>query len=150
MNESRDEGLPTPQYTTGSQSSGDDRGNFPATLPHSPPADREAWRIYWANLDQPWRTEPKIPQQRQIELKMRLTIQPDIENGIYPFKDIDPKLDRADVEWLLANHEDKPALADWEIASHRNLRRGLDLRGADLQLLDLNSLPLPTGCATSY
>lgn len=74
---------------------------------------------------------------------MRLAISPNVEKGIYPFKDIDPKLDRADVEWLLANHEDQPALADWEIASHRNLRRGLDLRGADLQSLDLHSLPLP-------
>lgn len=143
MNESQDEGLPTPQYPTGSRSSNGDRGNFPAAPLHSPPTDRKAWRIYWANLGQPWRTEPEISPQRQSELKLRLIIQPDIENGIYPFKSIDSKLDRADVEWLLANHEDKPALADWEIASHRNLRRGLDLRGADLQWLDLHSLPLP-------
>src|SRR5947207_982956 len=65
--------------------------------------DKEAWRAYWAKQGQPWRTEPEIDAERQKYLDERRTVPPDINKGIYPFKDI--KLNRADVEWLLATHE---------------------------------------------
>src|SRR3974390_2755205 len=65
--------------------------------------DTEAWKAYWKERGQPWRTEPEIDTKRQKYLAERRNIQPNIEQGIYPFKEI--KLSRADVEWLLATHE---------------------------------------------
>lgn len=65
--------------------------------------DPASWRDYWRELDQPWRIEPEISAERQEYLAQRRAIVPNIEQGIYPFKDI--KLTRADVEWLLATHE---------------------------------------------
>src|SRR5438552_18969585 len=62
--------------------------------------DTEAWKEYWKAKGQPWRTEPEVDLERQAFLTERRSITPDIEKGIYPFKDI--KLSRADVEWLLA------------------------------------------------
>ncbi len=64
---------------------------------------------------------------------------PDIAQGIYPFKGV--KLSRADVEWLLATHENGRGPVIWfdESQQHRN---GLDLRGADLRGEDLSRLPL--------
>src|SRR5690349_16881080 len=67
--------------------------------------DTEAWRAYWQGQDQPWRTKPEIATERQDYLDNRRRIPPNIEQGIYPFKDVEPKLTRADVEWLLATHE---------------------------------------------
>src|SRR5881227_2348314 len=64
--------------------------------------DTEAWKAYWKEQGQLWRTEPEIDVERQKYLAARRNIQPNIEQGIYPFKDI--KLSRADVEWLLAIH----------------------------------------------
>jgi len=64
--------------------------------------DRDAWHSYWRERGQPWRTEPEIDPERQAYLAERRAIKPDLEQGIYPFKDI--KLNRADVEWLLATH----------------------------------------------
>ena len=60
--------------------------------------DTEAWKAYWKTQDQPWRTEPEIDMERQAFLDERRNITPDVEQGIYPFKDIEPKLTRADVE----------------------------------------------------
>jgi uncharacterized protein YjbI with pentapeptide repeats len=104
-----------------------------------PPDDFETWKAYWTTQGMPWRTEPEIDQGRQYELSMRRdTIKPDIQQGIYPFKDVEPKLTRADVEWLLATHENNrgPVIrGEWE-------RVGLDLRGADLSGIDLSHLPL--------
>src|SRR6266566_2112362 len=73
--------------------------------PPQPPApgDRDAWHAYWKAQDQPWRSEPEIDLKRQQYLAQRRIIQPNTEQGIYPFKDI--KLSRADVEWLLETHE---------------------------------------------
>src|SRR5437763_9987072 len=65
--------------------------------------DKEAWKAYWKTQGQSWRTEPEIDEIRQKFLAERRSITPDIEQGIYPFKDI--KLNRAEVEWLLATHE---------------------------------------------
>jgi len=113
--------------------------------PHRPTNDnKKAWKAYWKTLDQPWRTEPEIDEERQKYLAERRKITPDIEKGIYPFKDI--KLSRADVEWLLATHENGRGPIDWSDESQRD-RDGLDLRGADLsgnenQLVNLARLPL--------
>lgn len=103
--------------------------------------DKEAWKDYWKVLGQSWRNEPEIGQDRQKFLTSRRGITPSIEQGIYPFKGIEPKLTRADIEWLLATHENGRGPVDWSDGSQRE-REGLDLRGADLCRVDLQSLPL--------
>lgn len=109
-------------------------------LPQRPATDdHAAWLGYWRERDQPWRTEPEINAERQDYLAKRRAIVPDIEQDIYPFKDI--KLTRADVEWLLATHENGRGPVDWSDESQRE-REGLDLRGADLHKVDLHDLPL--------
>lgn len=101
--------------------------------------DRDAWHGYWRARGQPWRTEPEIDPERQAYLAERRAIKPDLEQGIYPFKDI--KLNRADVEWLLVTHMNGRGPVDWhEFRQHA--RAGLDLRGADLRGADLGHLPL--------
>lgn len=106
--------------------------------------DRHAWRNYWQAQGQPWRTEPKISYERQEKLRVYRATAVDIENGIFPFKGV--KLDRADVEWLVATHEEGHVPVDasnkqqWEC-------EGLDLRGAALggdtdRGVDLHGLPL--------
>jgi hypothetical protein len=113
-------------------------------LPEHPPAhDREAWRARWKARSQPWRTEPEIDVKRQEYLSVRRAISPNLEQGIYPFKDI--KLGRADVEWLLATHENGRGPVDWSDESQRG-RMGLDVRGADLRQVDLSNLPLARLC----
>jgi hypothetical protein len=47
----------------------------------------------------PWSTEPEISDERQQFLRQRLSLPPDIQQGMYPFSDI--PLARADIEWLL-------------------------------------------------
>lgn len=101
--------------------------------------NKEAWRAFWKEQGQPWRTEPEINIERQKYLDGRRGIGPDIEQGIYPFRDI--KLSRADMEWLLATHEDGRGPLDWHDIQQRT-REGLDLRGADLQKGNLGALPL--------
>ncbi len=103
--------------------------------------DPEAWNAYWEAQGQEWRTEPEIDEERQKYLDERRSITPDIEQGIYPFKGIEPKLTRADIEWLLATHENGRGPVDWSNESQRE-REGLDLRGADLQFVNLSGLPL--------
>lgn len=103
------------------------------------PDDSGAWDAYWKALGQPWRAEPEIDLKRQAELAQRRAIVPDIKKGNYPFKGI--KLSRADVEWLLATHEDGRGPVDWSDERQRN-RKGLDLRGTDLRQVDLRGLPL--------
>jgi uncharacterized protein YjbI with pentapeptide repeats len=98
--------------------------------------DKEAWKAYWKAQGQEWCTEPEIDAERQKYLAERRKITPDIKQGIYPFKDI--KLSRADVEWLLATHEEKT----WQTGTNLTLRYGIDLRGADLRWVDLQRLPL--------
>jgi uncharacterized protein YjbI with pentapeptide repeats len=108
-------------------------------LHHPAVSDKEAWQAYWEAQGQLWRTEPEIDAERQTYLVERQNIIPNITQGMYPFKDI--KLNRADVEWLLATFDGGrgPISASEEIARHT---RGLDLRGADLRGVDLNRLPL--------
>src|SRR5581483_3398716 len=115
----------------------------PSAVPPQTPLpaadDRAGWRTHWHAQGQPWRTEPVIDQQRQKELaQCRATI-PDIEKGIYPFRGV--KLSRAEVEWLLATHENGRGPVDWSDEKQQN-RWGLDLRGADLREANLGNLPL--------
>jgi hypothetical protein len=116
-------------------------GAQPPSLPLPANDDTEAWKVYWKEQGQEWRTEPEIDVERQKYLAERRTITPDIKQGIYPFKDIEPKLSRADVEWLLATHENGRGPVDWNDESQLG-RVGLDLRGADLFGEDLTNLPL--------
>jgi uncharacterized protein YjbI with pentapeptide repeats len=99
--------------------------------------DHAAWLAYWQEQNQLWRTEPEIRPERQAELEKCCALVPDVEKGIYPFKGM--KLNRADVEWLLATHEGGPV--HWSDEKER-VREGLDVRGADLQQADLHQLPL--------
>src|SRR5258708_11570754 len=86
----------------------------------------------------PWRTEPEIGPERQEQLTLCLAKIPDITRGIYPFKGM--KLSRADVEWLLAAHEN--GRGPGARSDEQQNRQGLDLRGADLRYVDLHALPL--------
>ena len=101
--------------------------------------DKDTWKAPWEKQGQPWRTEPEIDEERQKYLDERRSIVPVIEKGIYPFKDI--KLNRADVEWLLATHENGGGPVVWNDESQRE-REGPDLRGANLRNVDLSGLPL--------
>ncbi len=101
-----------------------------------PGDDRAAWLAYWQKQDQPWRTEPEIRPERQAELEKCRVLVPDVEGGIYPFKGM--KLERADIEWLLATHEGGPVKRSNE---KEGVREGLDVRGADLQEANLHRLP---------
>lgn len=111
--------------------------------------DRKGWSAYWTAQGMPWRTEPEIDEGRQAYLADRRAVKPDIERGIYPFRDVNGsiKLTRADVEWLLATHEsdDLQGLVEWSEECKKPIlqrRSGLDLRGADLRGTDLSHLPL--------
>src|SRR5437588_1262939 len=88
---------------------------------------------------QPWRREPEINEKRQVELTRYRTIVPDIKKGVYPFSGI--KLSRADIEWLLATHNNGNGPVIWNYED-RPRGKGLDLRGADLRSADLQGLPL--------
>lgn len=101
--------------------------------------DRDAWHQRWVKQGQPWRWEPEINAQRKQELSKRRAIVPDIKKGIYPFRGV--KLSRADVEWLLATHENGRGPIDWSDESQRD-RIGIDLRGADLREENLRGLPM--------
>jgi uncharacterized protein YjbI with pentapeptide repeats len=107
--------------------------------------DRAGWKVYWTAQGTAWRTEPEIDMERQRYLTDRRAVQPDIERGIYPFREENSPiaLTRADVEWLLATHESggMRGPVDWDDTSQRK-RDGLDLRGADLSGEDLSRLPL--------
>jgi len=114
----------------------------PAQILASTPAlvkTPEEWKVHWQAQGQEWRTEPEISTQRQDELVQRRTIKPNIEKGAYPFKGV--KLNRADVEWLLALHENRRGPVDWRDKGQRE-RLGIDIRGANLSFADLRNLPL--------
>ncbi len=87
----------------------------------------------------PWRTEPLIDSERQAYLASRRAITANSAAGIYPFDDI--KLSRADVEWLLATQEEQRPTIDW-IGDPQHASSALDLRGANLQQVNLSNLPL--------
>src|SRR5213595_427775 len=96
-----------------------------ATLQRPATDDTKAWKGYWQKRGQLWRTEPEIDVERQKYLAERRSITPDIEQGTYSFKGI--KLTRADIEWLLATHENGRGSVDWSDESQRG-RQGVDLR----------------------
>ena len=111
--------------------------------------DREVLHNYWQQKGMPWRTEPEINKKRQKFLIKRLALTSDLRRGIYPFKSI--KLNRADIEWLLASHDNGQGPVMWldtqqhqrkGLDTQQHQRKGLDLRGADLQRIDLHGLPL--------
>ncbi len=108
-----------------------------------PPAMTEvnAWRQYWKTQGVSWRILPEIPPDRIRVLQEKLAIKPQPIKGIYPFKGM--RLHRADIEWLLVNHQDDQGSGpvNWSNPAQRS-RRGLDLRGADLRGVDLRGLPL--------
>ncbi|MEO8954886.1 MAG: pentapeptide repeat-containing protein [Ktedonobacteraceae bacterium] len=87
----------------------------------------------------PWRTEPLIASERQAYLASRRAITANSAAGIYPFNDI--KLSRADVEWLLATQEEQRVAID-EVGNPQHASFGLDLRGANLEQVNLSNLPL--------
>ena len=101
--------------------------------------DRDAWQAMWARQGQAWRMEPEISAERQAELSSHLSVAPDVARGIYPFRRV--KLHRADIEWLLATHEDGRGPVDYH-DPEQSERVGLDLRGADLSYAQLQNLPL--------
>ncbi len=109
------------------------------SVPYPKTEDRIEWRAYWDAQGQPWRTEPEIDKKRQKVLTTHLAIVPDVQRSIYPFADV--PLTRADVEWLLANHENGQGPVDWSDGQQHG-REGLDLRGAVLDGEDLSYLPL--------
>jgi uncharacterized protein YjbI with pentapeptide repeats len=96
------------------------------------------WRTHWQEEGMPWRVEPEISKSRKDVLRQRLSIQFNVEHGQYPFKGL--RLSRADVEWLLAEHEGGLGPVDWADPDQRR-RDGLDLRGADLSGVNLTRLP---------
>jgi uncharacterized protein YjbI with pentapeptide repeats len=104
-----------------------------------PASDRAAWRAWWSARGQPWRQEPEVAAERAHVLAQRRGVAPNIGQGVYPFAG--QTLTRADVEWLLATHEDQRGPIDWSDEAQRT-RDGLDLRGADLRRVDLRGLPL--------
>jgi hypothetical protein len=119
----------------------------PATAVHERPEPEgdSSWPEYWKTQEMPWRTEPEIDEERQRFLTERRAMQPDFETGIYPFGGV--KLDREDVEWLLATHESRGKVGPVWWAEEKDKpaderRVGLDLRGADLQHAVLGALPL--------
>lgn len=106
--------------------------------------DRESWKQYWTALGMHWRTEPEIDEARQFYLKERQAVQPNIEEGIFPFRDENGsiRLTRADVEWLLVTHMDGTWPSIWGRATPGLPKRGIELQGADLRGADLRRLPL--------
>jgi uncharacterized protein YjbI with pentapeptide repeats len=101
--------------------------------------ESSASNMFWADQGQPWRTEPEIAAERQAQLAARRAITPDVVRGEFPFKGV--RLKRADIEWLLATHEDGRGPVDPHDERQRE-RVGLDLRGADLSHARLSRLPL--------
>ncbi len=97
--------------------------------------DREGWRAYWDAQGLYWRNEPEIRMERQQTLTARRDSSPT------PFSSF--RLDRADIEWLLATHVSRGIQGpiDPHNLTHR-LREGLNLQGADLRQAQLGSLPL--------
>lgn len=93
------------------------------------PDDTEGWKAYWKERGPSWRKEPVIAVTRQEELARRYAIVPDARQTRYRLEGM--KLNRADIEWLLATYQDQ-----------FTSQEGLDVRGAILDGEDLSALPL--------
>ena len=121
--------------------------HFPFLLPFTPQSpitsDRDAyWRNYWRahRYLPPIPAEPEIDYERRLYLtKRRASIEPNVEQNIYPFKDF--RLSRADITWLLEASQNEYRVADWNYDRQREGLK-LDLRGADLRHVDLRGLPM--------
>src|SRR5262249_11607331 len=122
---------------------------LPGTLPGIPigaphhPQDTANWRAHWRAQHMPWRTEPEITPERQRFLQDRRAPAAAMTTvstaSASPCEDV--SLNRADVEWLLATHENGRGPIEWaDPAQHT--REGLDLRGANLSGENLRGLPL--------
>jgi uncharacterized protein YjbI with pentapeptide repeats len=121
--------------------------NATATQEQPVPAGYATWNEYWTGkYNQPWRSGPEIAEERKQYLAERRALKPDIQKGIYPFRDESGSitLTRADVEWLLATHESGGMYGPVEWSDlHQRHRQGLDLRGARFESLEnLSRLPL--------
>ncbi len=118
-----------------------DEPDAPSTKGEQRPStqDRQTWQAFWTQQGQEWRTEPEIDTERQTELAARRSITPNVTQDIYPFTGM--KLSRADIEWLLATHEQGRGPVEYHDRNQRD-RVGLDLRGADLSYAQLQHLPL--------
>jgi uncharacterized protein YjbI with pentapeptide repeats len=117
-----------------------DRTDASDDQPQPTNEDPAAWRAYWLARGLEWRTDPEINGKRKDELATRRAITPDPERDEYPFKD--EKLNRSDVEWLLATHDDERG----PVGEMEEDRQGLDLRNASLRQTDLSHLPLRATC----
>lgn len=106
----------------------------------SHPHDAKAWQAYWKEQGQPWRSEPLIDGERQQHLLSYAQGGVDIEREMYPFKGV--RLNRADVEWLVAAEEQGSAQESKGDGTSQKPPPGLDVRGADLSGVDLSHLPL--------
>jgi uncharacterized protein YjbI with pentapeptide repeats len=73
-------------------------------IEHVTPASGESWKANWMAQGMPWRTQPEIGEERQQFLSALRTTRPNYQRASYPFAGL--HLDRADIEWLLATHED--------------------------------------------
>jgi uncharacterized protein YjbI with pentapeptide repeats len=108
------------------------------------PQGKKTRNEYWSKVHfQPWRTQAEIGVERQRSLDQRRgEIAPDIDNATYPFKDIEPALSRAAIEWLLATYDAAGIIGpiDWDDARHRNCE-GIDLRGITLRDVSLDESP---------
>jgi hypothetical protein len=112
---------------------------------HPAKDDKEAWKAYWKEQGQPWRTETEVDPERQQQLMVSQATHLDIEKGIYPFR-IYPfkgiRLSQADIEWFVAMQEETRGQHHGH-TDGRQKHLGLDLRGADLSQINLSGLPLP-------
>jgi uncharacterized protein YjbI with pentapeptide repeats len=110
-----------------------------------------AWSDYWAARGTPWRTEPEVDAQRQRFLADCRTRRPSWQLDGFPFGGI--RLARADIEWLLATHEDQgvvgPVVQNWvdevpaslcEAGGEGEDGLGAPLAGADLQSVAMDLL----------
>lgn len=112
-----------------------------------PPEGYASWHAYWTAQQMPWRTQPEIGEEQQRLLAERRAIKPDIEKGIYLFRDRSGNIEltRADVEWLVATHDHD---ADEPLPPSRRPGRnywrpfGPDLRGANLDGVNLAGILL--------
>lgn len=115
------------------------RGDFANNQQQPATEDAVDWQAYWQSQGQPWRSEPEIEKRRQEQLERMRAITPQMLDNIYGFAG--EKLSRADIEWLLATHEQGRGPIDWSDVQQRE-RTGLDLRGANLSGISLRRLPL--------
>src|SRR5947208_68340 len=103
-----------------------EQNGIKATTLQLPIPNKDRWLIHWWQQGQRWRTEPEIDAERQKYLEEQRN-KYDFIKHIYPFKDIE--LNRADVEWLLATHENGRGAVDGDqLGQHERL----NLHGAIL------------------